>query len=70
MNMPLMILGVAGTGLIFGIAVWLSPKMIRAVFPEELHEQMLGMMRIVTIVAIFTAILGLGASVFFATQGT
>lgn len=70
MNLPLIVFGVVGTGLIFAIAAWLSPKMIRAVFPEEQHEQMLKLLRVMIIIALVTVVLAVGSVVFVALQGT
>lgn len=70
MNLPLIVFGVAGTGLIFAIAAWLSPKMIRSVFPEEQHEQMLKLLRVMIIIALVTVVLAVGSVVFVALQGT
>ncbi len=70
MNPILIVFGVAGTGLIFAIAAWLSPKMIRAVFPEEQHESMLKLLRVMIIVALATVVLAVGSVVFVAMQGT
>lgn len=68
MNLPLIVFGVAGTGLIFAIAAWLSPKMIRAVFPEEQHESMLKLLRVMIIIALVTVVLAVGSVLFFAMQ--
>lgn len=68
MNLPLIVFGVAGTGLIFAIAAWLSPKMIRAVFPQEQHEQMLKLLRVMIIIALVTVVLAVGSVVFVAMQ--
>lgn len=68
MNPILIVFGVAGTGLIFAIAAWLSPKMIRAVFPEEQHESMLKLLRVMIIIALATVVLAVGSVLFFAMQ--
>ncbi len=70
MNPILIVFGVAGTGLIFAIAAWLSPKMIRAVFPEEQHEAMLKLLRVMIIIALVTVVLAVGSVLFFAMQNT
>lgn len=70
MNPILIIFGVAGTGLIFAVAAWLSPKMIRAVFPEEQHESMLKTLRVMIIVALIMVVLAVISVVPILFQGT
>ena len=58
MNIPLLIFAIIGVGVIFGIAAWLGPKVIRAIFPEEQHESMIKMQRRMVIIAIVVAVIG------------
>lgn len=65
MNVPLMILAIIGVSIIFGIAAWLGPKVIRAIYPEEKHESMIKAHRVMVIIAIFTGILGFSSAIIF-----
>ncbi|MEM9950496.1 MAG: hypothetical protein AAF846_02755 [Chloroflexota bacterium] len=59
MNNTLLIVALIGVGVIFAVAAWAGPKVIRAIFPENQHEQMIKNHRIMVIVAIVVAVLGL-----------
>ncbi|MEO1290238.1 MAG: hypothetical protein AAFV93_21005 [Chloroflexota bacterium] len=59
MNNTLLIVALIGVGAIFAVAAWAGPKVIRAIFPENQHEQMIKTHRIMVIVAIVVAVLGL-----------
>jgi|GEM_PF-5640630 len=58
MNMGLLIAGIVGTGIVFAIAAWAGPKVIRAMYPEEQHERMIKMHRMMVIIAIIVAVIG------------
>ena len=71
MNIPLLISGIIGVSIIFGIAAWLGPKIIRAFYPEEQHERMIKLHRRMVVIAIVVAVIGFfsGAMPFLMQQG-
>ena len=63
MNIPLLVSSIVGVGIIFAIAAWFGPKMIRAFYPEEQHEGMIKLHRRMVIIAIVVAIVGFVAGI-------
>lgn len=58
MNLPLLTFSIIAVAIIFGIAAWLGPKVIRAIYPEEKHESMIKAHRVMVIIAIIVAVIG------------
>lgn len=70
MNIGLLIVAIMGVSLIFAAAAWLGPKMIRAMYPEEMHERMYKVHRTMVIIAIVVGVLGIvsGSMAFLGTN--
>ncbi|GAB5492634.1 MAG: hypothetical protein Phog2KO_28490 [Phototrophicaceae bacterium] len=62
MNVFLVIFAGIGVILIFAVAAWAGPKVIRAIYPEDRHEDMIKMHRVMIIIAIIMLIFGVTAS--------
>jgi len=63
MNTGLIILGLLGTGVIFGIAAYLSPRVIKALFPNT-SETMLRWNKVMLVLALITVVLAIGSVLF------
>lgn len=64
------IAALVGVVVIFGIAAAMGPRVIRAIYPEEQHEQMIKLHWRMVMIAIIVGILGLvsGLPAFLAQQ--
>lgn len=62
MNIPLVIFAMIGVIGIFAAAAWAGPKVIRAIYPEDRHEDMIKTHRLMVIIAIIMLIFGVTSS--------
>lgn len=63
MNVPLLTFAIIAVAIIFGIAAWFGPKVIRAIYPEERHESMIKAHRVMVIIAIIVGVIGFSSAV-------